>query len=68
MLFDKGRQFPQRHCEERHQWLELTLRPSLESYVCDLWVADAVGNDALRWHITEDGAAGLWFLVKTQST
>lgn len=38
---------------ERHQWLELTLRPSLESYVCDLWVADAVGNDALRWHITE---------------
>jgi hypothetical protein len=36
--------------------------------VCDLWVADAVGNDALRWHITEDGAAGLWFLVKTQST
>eukprot|EP00434_Breviolum_minutum_P024226 symbB.v1.2.021391.t1/scaffold1840.1/size99223/5 len=38
---------------ERHQWLELTLRPSLQTYVCDLWVADAVGNDALRWSILE---------------
>eukprot|EP00913_Durusdinium_trenchii_P002627 g2433.t1 len=39
--------------EERHQWLEVTLRPSLQSYVCDLWVADAVGNDALKWPISE---------------
>ncbi|CAK9099353.1 unnamed protein product [Durusdinium trenchii] len=38
---------------ERHQWLEVTLRPSLQSYVCDLWVADAVGNDALKWPISE---------------
>lgn len=46
--------FPPTH-EERHQWLELTLRPSLQTYVCDLWVADAVGNDALRWSIVEEG-------------
>jgi len=22
---------------ERHQWLELTLRPSMNTYICDLW-------------------------------
>ncbi len=22
---------------QRHQWLELTLRPSMRSFVCDLW-------------------------------
>ena len=50
--------------EERHQWLELTLRPSLQTYVCDLWVADAVGNDALRWSIVEEGfclASSFWY-------
>ena len=22
---------------ERHQWLEFTCRPSMESFICDLW-------------------------------
>lgn len=38
---------------ERHQWLELTLRPSLTTFICDLWVADAVGSAALRWPMEE---------------
>ena len=57
--FAFGRRFMSRaarvpkRSEERHQWLELTLRPSLQSFVCDLWVADAVGFEALRWPIAE---------------
>ena len=28
---------------ERHQWLELTYRPSMETCTCDLWIEDADG-------------------------
>lgn len=31
---------------ERHQWLELTFRPSMESCICDLWLEDADSADA----------------------
>lgn len=30
---------------ERHQWVQVNRRPSMESVVCDLWAADAQQND-----------------------
>lgn len=38
---------------ERHQWIEFTTRPSMQSFACDLWVADKRGADALRWPVCE---------------
>lgn len=38
---------------ERHQWLEVTLRPSMRSFVVDLWVADRSGAEALRWPVDD---------------
>lgn len=31
---------------ERHQWLELTLRPSMKTIVCDLWHAGVNDDDS----------------------
>ena len=30
---------------EKHQWLQVTLRPSMESFVCDLWYQDALNDE-----------------------
>lgn len=44
---------------ERHQWLELTFRPSMSTCICDLWLEDADGPDKsmnsqyLTWDISE---------------
>ncbi|CAK0904714.1 unnamed protein product, partial [Prorocentrum cordatum] len=39
---------------ERHQWLEVSLRPSMRRFVVDLWVQDGpMGEGALRWDAEE---------------
>lgn len=30
---------------EKHQWLQLTFRPAMDSFVCDLWYQDAQKDD-----------------------
>lgn len=32
---------------EKHQWLQLTFRPSMESFVCDLWYQDSLQDDKM---------------------
>ena len=39
--FDHGNHEQVSNSVERHQWLELTFRPSMETCVCDLWIEDA---------------------------
>ena len=31
---------------EKHQWLQLTLRPAMSSYVCDLWYEDSLEDQS----------------------
>lgn len=39
---------------ERHQWLEVSLRPRMRRFAVDLWVQDAhMGEAALRWPAEE---------------
>jgi hypothetical protein len=39
---------------ELHQWLEVTLRPSMQSYVCDLYRADGTSQETwLRWPVCD---------------
>ena len=39
---------------ERHQWLELTFRPSMQTVVCDLWYEDSLPSGPRAEWLTMD--------------
>ncbi len=46
---------------ERHQWLEISSRPSMRGYLVDLWYEDAMSNTQLVGMPIEEAYTNLMY-------